>query len=605
MNAGNHRFKLNWSSLWHLWKGGTRLVFAEGISILRVVLLLDVSKWQGVIDFLKMKAAGVHGVIIKCGQGVLQDPKFTNNWSKAKLAGIPRGSYWFYDSRVDPRVQAGLWWDWIKSDRGGLMYFADYEENYFGPWRGHKYFKIFLQEFQRLSGFPSSKIGIYTGYYYWIANSPTTLAELNWFSQFDLWLAWYTTNPANVIIPKPWTKLILWQYGTVGPDGTPNGEKYGAESIEIDENNFNGDEQAYKERFSLSGDVILPAPPPVIEPVPPPASIPPEPQAQLWNATVIVNGLHVRSYPVVIDGTKIKTGDKFVQVNSWDKFTGRLWVGNSYVWMLIDTATRPEIVGHWVAVRTENGLSKFITLMGTGIAPAPVHAFTVPAVGEFLITRHDYQRADWNNKPRSFALNFKRNPPECALPETVPLPGNKPNDFVPLSKDWQIFWFVLMNHASAGSKSSDELLAAWEDLTVQGRGFTDFHSVAYGFTDYILGKNLGIAKGPMQHKSLSCGGNIVRKIGVHSSGKYIIEALDLSKPPPDPFATIKKNWLVHWATQETVIPLPGGTWRVSRFPQLAPYGTPFLVVSLNGTNLIERAMVEPIENGATYSPYIQ
>lgn len=233
----------------------------------------------------------------------------------------------------------------------------------------------------------------------------------------------------------------------------------------------------------------------------------------------------------------------------------------------------------------------------------PLRKFTVPDDGEYFILRHDYQRADWNFKPRSIRLNYKKNPPECALPETVYLPGNKPNDFVPLSRDWQMFWFELLNLASQGTKTYAELIEAWTNLTVQSLAFTDFHSIAYGFTDYVLGKNLGSSKGPLQHKSLSCGGNIVRKIGTHTSGKYIIEALDLSETPPDPKEAIKKNWLVHWATQETVIQLPDKTWRVSRFPQLAPHGTPILVVSLNGTNLVDKSMVHAIANGATYSPY--
>jgi len=265
MNAGNFRFKLTWSSLWHiLWLGGTRLQYAAEITILRVVLMLDVSRWQGIIDFVKMASEGVLGVIIKCGQGNDHDPNFLTNWAKAKTAGIPRGSYWFFDSRVPPKAQAAKWWDWVKADRGELMFWLDLEENYGGPYKGWQNWKIFLEEFMRLSGVPASKIGIYTGYYYWIANSPTNLADLNWFGQFWLWLAWYTTNPANVIIPKPWTQaqLLFWQYGTNGVDGkTPNGLRYGAESIEIDENNFNGDISLYQQLFGL-GTVVIPPPEP-------------------------------------------------------------------------------------------------------------------------------------------------------------------------------------------------------------------------------------------------------------------------------------------------------------------------------------------------------
>lgn len=263
MNAGNIRFKLTWSSLWHiLWLGGTRLQATAEITIERVVLVLDVSKWQGDINFVKMAAEGVMGVIIKCGQALARDPMFLVNWAKSKAVQLPRGSYWFYDSTVAPKVQAAKWWESIKLDKGELKCWLDLEENYGGPYAGWKNWKIFLQEFMLLSGLKPDDIGIYTGYYYWIANSPTNLADLNWFGQFWLWLAWYTTNPANVLIPKPWTqaKLLFWQYGTMGPDGkTPNGERYGVQSIEVDENNFNGDGTLYKELFGL--DVVVTPPP--------------------------------------------------------------------------------------------------------------------------------------------------------------------------------------------------------------------------------------------------------------------------------------------------------------------------------------------------------
>mgnify|MGYP001590733052 CR=1 FL=1 len=553
--------------------------------MIKIPCCFDVSHWKEILDFNLVDPRPLL-FITKATEGTtFVDAKFARFFEGMKQIGVRRGAYHFNRKALDPVNQAMHFCNTIRPHVvSSDILILDMEE---GGERASQLWAWF--EYVKRA-FPDNLLMIYStklllnaiimtaGEKEYFKKIPTWTAGYHWFP--DL----YPSVPSGYIPDQTkWGPVYLWQYSAHGAVTGIQGD--------VD---LNWISPAFISL--LGGAVVLPPvePPPSVEP------IPPEPAPELWNADVLVNGLYVRKYPVVVDGTK--TG---YQVNNWDSFSGRLWVGNGYVWMKIDQSPRAGIIGYWVAVRTESGGSKSITLAkaGTTPAPAPVHTYTVPSAGEFFITRHDYQRADWEYKPRSIKLNYKKNPPECALPETVYLPGNKPSDFVPMSREWQMFWFELLNLASQGSKTREELFAAWEDLTVQGRAFTDFHSVAYGFTDYILGRNLGGAKGPMQHKSLSCGGNIVRKIGVHSSGKYIIEALDLSKPPPDPAETLSKNWLVHWAPQETVVHLPDGTWRVSRFPQLAPYGTPFLVVSLNGTNLIERAMVESIKNGAMYSPY--
>ena len=85
--------------------------------------------------------------------------------------------------------------------------------------------------------------------------------------------------------------------------------------------------------------------------------IPPKPEPQVWDAIVNVVGLNVYKYPVVTGAAL--TGFK---VNSWDVFSGRLWSGNNYTWMLIDESARPEIVNCWVAVCKESG-EKFVSVV--------------------------------------------------------------------------------------------------------------------------------------------------------------------------------------------------------------------------------------------------
>lgn len=59
---------------------------------------IDISHWNGDIDFDKVKASGIDFVIIKAGgsdKGFYTDSKFETNYNKAKAAGLYIGSYYF------------------------------------------------------------------------------------------------------------------------------------------------------------------------------------------------------------------------------------------------------------------------------------------------------------------------------------------------------------------------------------------------------------------------------------------------------------------------------------------------------------------------------
>src|SRR6266478_76036 len=65
---------------------------------------IDVSHWQGVISWLKV-ATEIDFAYIKATDGAHgQDSRFAVNWSKSKIAGVPRGAYHFF--RSDQEVQA-------------------------------------------------------------------------------------------------------------------------------------------------------------------------------------------------------------------------------------------------------------------------------------------------------------------------------------------------------------------------------------------------------------------------------------------------------------------------------------------------------------------
>lgn len=236
------------------------LFLAPTIQIQTSVKLADVSFWQGVINFVVMKAAGLFGVIIRAGQNTWADIKFKINWALAKAAGLPRGSYFFYDSRVDPGRQAKLWADQLGDDLGELAHAADFEESYGGPFGKKEHFKAFLQEFQRLTGLPNDRIMIYTGFFWWLAR----VGDDPWFRRYSLWLASYGRMD-QVRIPAPWTieDFLLWQYTAEG-----NGTAYGVGSREIDLNYYCCDPFDYFKRFPRAVMEVPPIPPNEGEPMP-------------------------------------------------------------------------------------------------------------------------------------------------------------------------------------------------------------------------------------------------------------------------------------------------------------------------------------------------
>jgi lysozyme len=237
------------------------------------IFVPDVSFYQGNINFFKMKTAA-DGVIIRAGQANYADSKFTVNWTGAKAAGIPRGSYWFFDNRFPPLQQAQVWWSLIRSDLGELPHFLDIEGSYaadragsarageyqiqegaYGGWRN---WRILLDEFKKLSN-GKIRIGIYTSYYSFTPLAPTGGAELDYFKQYLLWIANYgVTSPR---LPKPWTSWLFWQYGTTPPLPVSS---YGVQSSELDSNRFNGTAEQYRKYFNIGGTPPAPEPPPAV-----------------------------------------------------------------------------------------------------------------------------------------------------------------------------------------------------------------------------------------------------------------------------------------------------------------------------------------------------
>ncbi len=93
---------------------------------------IDVSRWQGDIDWQRVREAGTQFAFIKATEGGDHlDPKFHENWQGAKRAGVPRGAYHFvYWCR--PAHEQAMWFLLnVPADADALPPVLDVE------WNGH------------------------------------------------------------------------------------------------------------------------------------------------------------------------------------------------------------------------------------------------------------------------------------------------------------------------------------------------------------------------------------------------------------------------------------------------------------------------------------
>ena len=71
---------------------------------------IDVSSWQGDIDWAKVKASGVEFAILRCGHGLGEDAQFQKNVQGCKANGIPFGVYFYsYAWDTDSAFEEAQW----------------------------------------------------------------------------------------------------------------------------------------------------------------------------------------------------------------------------------------------------------------------------------------------------------------------------------------------------------------------------------------------------------------------------------------------------------------------------------------------------------------
>ena len=180
--------------------------------------IIDVSKWQGTIDWDKVVAAGVDGAIVRCGHGdettepdgQWRDPKFEENIAALNRLGIPYGIYYYNTATTveQARIQARNAVEMIKQTNAQptMPVFADIEQDA-GNCDLVSIAKIYMEEFVA-NGY---KAGIYANDNYW----KNYLNDLS-LNVYYKWVAAYginNGNPASGFIPvNGFENYMMWQY---------------------------------------------------------------------------------------------------------------------------------------------------------------------------------------------------------------------------------------------------------------------------------------------------------------------------------------------------------------------------------------------------------
>lgn len=175
---------------------------------------IDVSTYQGTIDWERVKNAGNSFAFAKATEGIhTVDTTFAANWAGMQAAGISRGAYHFYRATRDPAQQAQHFLDVLTSAGGltdtDLPPALDLEDNNGAAQIGST---------ALISGVTTwlSHVSDATGRIPIIYTAPSFWRTYmnNQFGQYFLWIANYGVPKPHV--PDGWDRWSFWQYADNG-----------------------------------------------------------------------------------------------------------------------------------------------------------------------------------------------------------------------------------------------------------------------------------------------------------------------------------------------------------------------------------------------------
>jgi len=168
---------------------------------------IDVSHYQGTINWGSVAQAGTAFAFIKATQGVSEvDPQFHTNWGGAQAAGLLRGAYHFFQPGADPHQQAEWFLSVVETLPGDLPPVLDVEASG-DPSEILSGVQIWLDAVEQATG--KAPI-LYTNPSFWRGLGAAGYG----FGRYDLWIAEYGVTTPKV--PEGWSAWTFWQFSESG-----------------------------------------------------------------------------------------------------------------------------------------------------------------------------------------------------------------------------------------------------------------------------------------------------------------------------------------------------------------------------------------------------
>ena len=170
---------------------------------------IDVSEWQGNIDFKQVKKSGIEVVYIRAGQGFsYEDARFEENYKNAKRNGLKVGVYHYITARsVDSaKIQAKFFASLISKKQIDCKLAMDFES--FGNLSNSQINEIALAYLKELQKLTEKEVIVYSNTYdaKYVFNSEV--------AKYPLWVAQYGVNEPQD--NGKWNSWVGYQYSSTG-----------------------------------------------------------------------------------------------------------------------------------------------------------------------------------------------------------------------------------------------------------------------------------------------------------------------------------------------------------------------------------------------------